>query len=64
MNIVNFKDDTVYTLRDELPVQLQPNLNGLTDAQYRVYNDFNKLGRNNGFAQFQNNSDLPEDREI
>jgi CCR4-NOT transcription complex subunit 1 len=63
MNIVNFRDDAAYTLRDELPAQLQPNLNGLTDAQYRVYNDFNKLGRNNGFAHFHSGSELPEDRE-
>ena len=46
MGMTSFKDDNVTMQREDLPVMLQPNLNGLSDSQFQVYSDFAKLGNN------------------
>lgn len=37
MGVQNFRDESITTLREELPPMLQPNLNGLSDSQFKVY---------------------------
>lgn len=41
--ITNFVDEEIAKTMVELPVQLQPNRNGLDAAQFKVYSDFSKL---------------------
>jgi len=49
--------------RDDLPHLLKPNLNGLTDSQYKVYLDFAKLGdRTKNDAIFQMQQKEEEDK--
>jgi hypothetical protein len=40
---INFVDEDIARTMVELPIQLQPNRNGLDAAQFKVYSDFSKL---------------------
>lgn len=44
----NFKDPNMIGILNELPKQLQPYESGLTDEQFRVYEDFQKIGKTEG----------------
>lgn len=43
IGVKQFKDEDISGPFNELPIQLRPNLNGLTHAQFQVYKDFKKL---------------------
>jgi hypothetical protein len=40
LGITRFKDENIVAQFSELPPQLQPNHNGLTAPQFKVYEDF------------------------
>jgi hypothetical protein len=40
-----FRDESIVAQFQELPAQLQPNQTGLTQAQFQVYQDFQRLGQ-------------------
>lgn len=46
-----FYDDQMSVKINELPVQLRPNPNGLTEDQFKVYKDFAKLNYKSKFDQ-------------
>jgi len=46
-----FRDNKVNILFNQLPIQLRPNINGLTEDQFQVYKDFSKLSYKSKFDQ-------------
>ena len=46
-----FRDNKINIMFNQLPVQLRPNMNGLTDDQFQVYKDFSKLSYKSKFDQ-------------
>lgn len=45
LGIKQFRDDNIASQFNELPPQLQPNKEGLTDSQFQVYEDFQLLSQ-------------------
>ena len=47
-NPTSFKDEMLVQLLSDLPPRLQPNPEGLTESQFQVYEDFDRI---TNFAQ-------------
>ena len=46
-----FRDNKINIMFNQLPVQLRPNINGLTEDQFQVYKDFSKLSYKSKYDQ-------------
>lgn len=60
LGTTHFFDDTNQVHTPDLPQQLKPNTNGLTEDQFRVYTDFSKLNFKSKFDQINIDSAINE----